>query len=60
MVELGAAATSRSPFVHPFLEPVRRTPEAEHEFLVVLRTWPGGERRVLGHSVGHGLPTVWE
>jgi len=22
--------------------------------------WPAGERRVLGTSVGHGVPTTWE
>jgi hypothetical protein len=57
---LGAAASADAPFAHLFLEPTRRTPEAEHEFLVVLETWPAGERRVLGTSVGHGLPTTWE
>ena len=39
-------------------EPARRHPEPE--FPVVLRTWPEGERRVLGHSVPHGVPTTWE
>lgn len=57
---LGAAASDDAPFAHLFLEPTRRTPEAEHEFLVVLETWPTGERRVLGTGVGHGLPTTWE
>ncbi len=58
--ELGATATVSSPFAHLFLEPTRRTPGAEHEFLVVLETWPGGTREVLATSRGHGLPTVWE
>jgi hypothetical protein len=57
---LGAAATPEAPFAHLVLEPTRRTPESEHEFLVVLRAWPGGERRVLATSRGHGLPTQWE
>jgi hypothetical protein len=57
---LGAASSGDAPFAHLFLEPTRRTPEAEHEFLVVLETWPSGERRVLGTSVGHGLPSTWE
>jgi hypothetical protein len=57
---LGGAATTGAPFAHLFLEPVRRTPEAEHEFLVMLESWPGADRRVLGSSVGHGLPTTWE
>jgi len=49
-----------SRFVHLFLEPTRRTPDAEHEFLVVLTYWPGGERRILGRSAPHGLPVTWE
>ena len=49
-----------SRFVHLFLEPTRRTPEDEREFLVVLTTWPGGERRVLGRAAPHGLPVTWE
>jgi hypothetical protein len=57
---LGAAASDDAPFAHLFLEPTRRTAGAEHEFLVVLETWPSGERRVLGTSVGHGLPTTWD
>lgn len=58
--ELGAAARASSPFAHLFLEPTRRTPGADHEFLVMLRLWPPGERRILGRSVGHGIPTTWE
>jgi hypothetical protein len=57
---LGAAATATSPFGYLFLEPTRRTADAEHEFLVVLRLWPTGQRRVVGTSAGHGLPTTWE
>ena len=61
---LGAAATAQSPFAHLFLEPTRRTPGSEHEFLVVLETWPGdvpgGVRRILGRSHAHGIPTAWE
>jgi hypothetical protein len=58
--ELGASASATSPFAHLYLEPVRRTPGASHEFLVVLRLWPTGEQRILGTSVGHGIPTTWE
>jgi hypothetical protein len=57
---LGAEATEEAPFAHLFLEPMRRTPDGPHEFLVVLELWPTGERRVLGSSSGHGLPTVWD
>lgn len=57
---LGAEATDEAPFAHLLLEPQRRTPDAEHEFLVVLTEWPTGERRVLGTSRGHGMPTDWD
>lgn len=60
---IGAQATSAAPFAHVFLEPTRRTPRGEHEFLVVLETWPApptGRRRVLGTSAPHGIPTTWE
>jgi hypothetical protein len=58
--ELGAAATPEAPFAHLYAEPARRAPGADHEFLVELQQWPGGERRVIGTTVGHGLPTTWE
>ncbi|MET0999064.1 MAG: DUF2332 domain-containing protein [Marmoricola sp.] len=58
--ELGALATEGSRFAHLFLEPTRRAPETEHEFLVVLTTWPGGRRRILGRAAPHGLPVTWE
>lgn len=57
---LGAAATEQSPFAHLAAEPARRTPESRHTFLVTLRRWPGGEQRVIGETVGHGIPTTWE
>jgi len=57
---IAAGADRDQPFAHLFLEPLRRTPGAEHQFLVVLQVWPTGERRVLGTSVGHGIPTTWE
>ncbi|MEJ7831378.1 MAG: DUF2332 domain-containing protein [Nocardioides sp.] len=60
IADLGEAATTAAPFAHLFLEPTRRTPESEHEFLVILESWPGGERRVLGRSRGHGVPTDLE
>jgi hypothetical protein len=58
--DLGRQATDDAPFAHLFLEPTRRTPSSDHEFLVVLTTWPGGERQILGTSRGHGVPTTWE
>lgn len=58
--ELGALATEESPFAHLAAEPGRRTPGADHEFLVTLRLWPGGEKQIIGATVGHGIPTTWE
>jgi hypothetical protein len=58
--ELGAAATPRRRLAHLRAEPSRRTPGAEHEFLVRLRLWPDGEDRILGATAPHGLPTTWE
>lgn len=57
---LAAGATSEAPFAHLRLEPTRRTPDGEHEFLVVLESWPDASRRILGRSCGHGVPTDWE
>jgi len=56
---LGGQATHRRPFAHLTFEPQRRSPDSDHEFLVVLRTWPGGGRRILAVAAPHGLPTVW-
>lgn len=57
--ELGAAATGRQPFAHLRLEPMRRTPDDEHEFLVALQVWPGGELRIVGDVGPHGVPAIW-
>jgi hypothetical protein len=57
---LGAAADARATFVHLSAEPARRAPGEPHEFLVRMRVWPGGEDEVLGTTVAHGVPTVWE
>jgi hypothetical protein len=53
---LGAGTTATRRLVHVQAEPSRRTPDAEHEFLVRVRAWPGGEERVLGTFRGHGTP----
>jgi len=58
--QLGAAASVDMPFAHLCMEPTRRTAESEHEFLVVLELWPTGDRRILGTSAAHGIPTIWE
>ena len=55
--ELGGSATDRRRFARVAVEPVQRDPEPE--FLVVLRTWPGGEEQLLGRTVPHGVPTTW-
>jgi hypothetical protein len=58
--DLGARADDRAGFAHLFLEPRRRAAGSEHEFLVGLRCWPGGEDRVLATAHPHGIPTAWE
>ena len=58
--DLARRSTEGKQFVHLFLEPMRRTPDSDHEFLVVLTTWPGGERRILGKAAPHGVPVTWE
>jgi hypothetical protein len=58
---LGEQATDRSPLVHLFAEPTRRTPEDRHRFWVVAETWPGaGDRAFLGQMAPHGIPVTWE
>ena len=63
--QLGERATPERPLIHVYAEPLRRTPEAEHEFLVCVERWPDpggshGRRRVLGATAPHGVPTTWE
>jgi hypothetical protein len=57
---LGAQATPTAPLARLCLEPMRRTPDSPHEFLIVLQVWPTGVTRILGHAEPHGLPAVWE
>lgn len=57
---VGARATQEAPFAHVFLEPERREPQLDHEYLVQVETWPGGVRRVLGAAAPHGVPVVWD
>ncbi len=54
---LGAAATRTARFAYLFLEPDRPTVNGECQ--VSLRTWPGGEHRMLGTAPPHGLPVTW-
>ncbi len=53
---LGTAATPTRRLVHVSAEPGRRTPRADHEFLLRVRSWPGGGETVLGTFAAHGLP----
>ena len=55
-----SAGRPESPFAHLTLEPHRRTPEAELEFAVRARCWPGGDDRVLAACSPHGPPVIWE
>lgn len=57
---LGSGASREAPLAHLYAEPVRRAPDADHEFLVCLEVWPGGgEREVLGEVAPHGVPVTW-
>jgi hypothetical protein len=55
--ELGATATPAARFAHLMLEP--EPSSTADAFPVVLTTWPGGQRRVLGTAPAHGLPVTW-
>lgn len=57
---LGSAATANSPFAWLRLEPQRRAPGADHEFLIRARCWPDGTDRILGSCAPHGPPVHWE
>ncbi|BBY07203.1 DUF2332 domain-containing protein [Mycobacterium noviomagense] len=57
---VAACATVRSPFAHLMLEPQRRTPDTPHAFLLRVRSWPGGDDRVLADCAPHGPPVIWE
>jgi hypothetical protein len=64
---LGATADDEIGLARVSLEPTRRRPGEEHEFLVRLRTWPARSAdhgdsldRVLGSAPPHGLPVTWE
>ena len=57
---IGARAASGSPFAHLTLEPHRRTPEADVEFVVRARCWPDDDDRLLAVCSPHGPPVIWE
>jgi hypothetical protein len=51
---LGAAATRQARFAYLYLEQSR-----SGGCPVVLTTWPGGQRQVLGTASPHGIPVHW-
>jgi hypothetical protein len=54
VAELGATATPQTRFAYVYLEPSRAG-----GCRVILTTWPGELRRVLGSAPAHGLPVRW-
>ena len=57
---LGERATEEAPFVAPVPGADPAHARQPHDFLVVLELpADDGERRILGDSVGHGMPTTW-
>jgi len=57
---VAAHARTPAPFAHLMLEPQRRTPGAAHAFLLRVRSWPGGDDRILAECAPHGPPVIWE
>ncbi|EUA06886.1 hypothetical protein I553_0789 [Mycobacterium xenopi 4042] len=35
-------------------------PGAAHAFLLRVRSWPGGDDRILAECAPHGPPVIWE
>jgi hypothetical protein len=54
LLKLGAVASAQARFAYLYLEQSRAG-----GCLVVLTTWPGGARRVLGTAPAHGMPVRW-
>ncbi|AKN18163.1 hypothetical protein B586_18815 [Mycobacterium haemophilum DSM 44634] len=52
-------ADSRSPLAHLTLEPAHDGAGGGIKFLVRARSWPGGERQILGECHPHGPPVHW-
>jgi hypothetical protein len=57
---LGRQATPDDPLVHLRFEPMRREPCREHEFVVMMDSWPGRRGEILGIGQPHGIPVEWE
>jgi len=60
LAQLGEQASAEQPLARIAMEPRRRTTRRVIEFLVTMRTWPGGAERILGSAHPHGLPVTWE
>ncbi|TMR05478.1 DUF2332 domain-containing protein [Actinomadura soli] len=54
----GAAATVDAPVAYLTFE-ARDASRLHSVQVVTLRTWPDGERRILGEGPAHGLPITW-
>ena len=55
----GAAADDGAPLAHVAFEAPPFTADSGIGFELTVRTWPGGDERVLGHAPAHGLPVDW-
>lgn len=60
LARLGLTATPTAPVAHVALEPRRRSPEREHEFLLSVQVWPGDGERIVAVAHAHGVPVEWE
>ena len=45
---------------HLSLEPGPREASDKADYPVRMRTWPGGEERLLGTARPHGIPVTWD
>ena len=57
---LAARANASARFVHLSMEPQRRGPGPEVEFVVRARIWPDGTDRIVAVCSPHGPPVHWE
>ncbi|HET8742952.1 MAG TPA: DUF2332 domain-containing protein [Gaiella sp.] len=55
----GAEAGERAPLAHVAFEAPGLSAKSGTAFEVSVRTWPGGDAKVLGHAPAHGLPVDW-
>jgi hypothetical protein len=56
---IGAEASDSAPFAHIAFEPRRLTPAGRHRFVAAVRSWPGGDERIVGEAPAHGIPVTW-